>query len=145
MTKPNSIGFEIRTLSNLLKRKLFEFAPPPDGEEFTDMQGQIIDFLYANNNKREVFQKDVEEKFSMRRSTASRILQTLEKKGILTREYVSYDARLKKIVITAKAIENHERIRGKINEIESIVSRGLSEEEINIFFIITGKIKKNIL
>lgn len=145
MAKKRYIVFEVKTLSNLCKRKLFEFEPPPNDEEFTDVQGQTIDFLYQNFNKKDVFQKDIEEKFSIRRSTVSRLLQQMERKGVLTRESVPYDARLKKIVMTQKAIENHERIRKRIEEIETLVSKGLTKEEMNTFFAIVDKIKKNVL
>lgn len=145
METKNSIAFEIKTLSNLLKRKLFEFAPPPGDDEFTDMQGQIIDFLYANKDKKELFQKDLEEKFSIRRSTASRLLQGLERIGIVRREAVSYDARLKRLILTPKAITNHEKIREKIEEIEAIVSRELTDDEMEMFFIIAKKIKNNLI
>ena len=50
-------------------------------------------------------QKDFEQQFNIRRSTASNILALIEKNGLIQRESVPYDARLKKIVLTDKAIE----------------------------------------
>ena len=43
-----------------------------------------------------MFQRDVEQVFSLSRSTATGILQQLEEKGLLRRESVPSDARLKK-------------------------------------------------
>lgn len=40
-----AVGGEIRALSNLMRRKILEFAPPPEDPEFTEMQGQLLDFL----------------------------------------------------------------------------------------------------
>lgn len=139
-----SIGFEIRTLSNLLKRKLFEIAPPPAGEGLTDMQGQIVDFLFESGSHKEIFQRDVEERFSIRRSTASRLLMAMEQKGVLARETVPCDARLKKLTLTPKAVTCHVAVKAKIVEIEALATHGLTNEELCSFFDVANKIKKNL-
>lgn len=139
----NDLGYEIRTLSNLLKRKMFESALPPEGEELTDMQGQIVDYLFENQAK-EIFQRDIEENFFIRRSTVSRFLKTLELKEIVSRETVSQDARLKKVELTPKAIAFHEELKKKIEKIEALATKGLTEEEICQFILISEKIKKNL-
>ena len=89
------VGGEIRVLSNLIKRCMDDGMPP----ETTGMQGWIIGFLHRNED-RDMFQRDVEAEFNIRRSTATGILQLMEKNGFLLREPVAYDARLKKLVLT---------------------------------------------
>ena len=89
------VGGEIRMLSNLIKRCMDDGMPP----ETTGMQGWIIGFLHRNED-RDMFQRDVEAEFNIRRSTATGILQLMEKNGFLLREPVAYDARLKKLVLT---------------------------------------------
>lgn len=139
------IGFQIRTLSNLLKRKVFDVAPPPDNfETLTEMQAQIVNYLY-NNRSKEICQRDIEENFFIRRSTASRFLKSMEKQGIITREQVPHDARLKKLVLTPKTIKIHEELRQKIKKIEAILKNGLTDEEICQFTIIAEKIKSNLI
>ncbi|PGS79274.1 hypothetical protein COD02_28605 [Bacillus thuringiensis] len=49
-----------------------------------------------------VFQKDFEREFSIRKSTASRILKSMENNGLI--------ARLKKVVLTENAIKIHDSI-----------------------------------
>lgn len=66
----HSIGLTIRTLSNLLKRRMFETHPSPGGPPPTKMHAEIIDFLYQNRES-VIFQRDLEAHFSIRRSTAS--------------------------------------------------------------------------
>ena len=63
------------------------------------MQGWIIGYLYQNRDK-EVFQRDIQEQFSIRRSTVTGILQLMEKNGLITRSSVERDARLKKLELT---------------------------------------------
>ena len=99
------VGGEIRVLSNLIKRCMDDGMPP----ETTGMQGWIIGFLHRNED-RDMFQRDVEAEFNIRRSTATGILQLMEKNGFLLREPVAYDARLKKLVLTPKALAVHEGV-----------------------------------
>lgn len=140
----SKVGFEIRTLSNLLKRKIHEEYPAPEEERLTDMQGEIIDFLFEHRNVRDVYQKDVEMRFSIRRSTASRFLQSLEQKGFINRVPVPEDARLKKLILTPKAVTGHNGIKEKIKVIENQATKGLTQEELSSFFSIIDKIKSNL-
>ena len=76
------------------------------------MQRWVIGYLSEHEGK-DVFQRDLEEEFSVRRSTATGILQLMEKNELITREPVSHDARLKKLVLTPKAIEIQKRLLKK--------------------------------
>ena len=57
----------------------------------------------ARNRDREIYQHTIEQKFCITRSTASRVLALMEKKGLIARESVAHDARCKRIVLTDKA------------------------------------------
>lgn len=144
MTHRNNIGFEIRTLSNLIKRRVQNSSAISESNKLTGMHGFIIGYLYENLDKKEIFQRDIEAEFSIRRSTATGILQLMEKNNLITREPVDYDARLKKLVLTSKAIAIHESVTKEINEIEAQLTKGLTEEEINIFVATLEKLKRNI-
>ena len=62
----------------------------------------IIRYL-ARNADHDVFPQDVERRFGITRSTSCRVLGLMERKGLIVREPVPQDARLKKIVLTDKA------------------------------------------
>ena len=115
------VGGEIRVLSNLIKRCMDDGMPP----ETTGMQGWIIGFLHRNED-RDMFQRDVEAEFNIRRSTATGILQLMEKNGFLLREPVAYDARLKKLVLTPKALAVHEGVISRIRATEARITKDLS-------------------
>lgn len=136
------IGFEIRCINNLFKRYI-ELNKPPELDETTGIHGWAIKYLYENRDK-EIFQKDFETRFSIRRSTATNMLKLMEVKGLIERVSVPKDARLKKIVLTGKAINIHKQIEKNIMDFEKQLSRGLSEEEIESFFRILDKIKNNM-
>ena len=135
------IGFQIRAVSNLIKRKLSETRPneqPP----LTDLQGRILGFLYHRQD-REIFQKDIEEHFYIRRSTVSRLLAGMEEQGLLRRVPVPWDARLKKLVLTPKSIALNQEIFRRLEEMEHLLERGLSQRELEEFLRILEKIKQN--
>ena len=143
MNQHKHIGFEIKTLSNLIKRQFDQSSNKKEIDNLTGTNGWVIGYL-ANNQHRDVFQRDLELEFSIRRSTASKILQLMEKKGFIKREAVEYDARLKKLVLTEKALEVHAIAQQGINQLEKKISKGLTNEEIETFFKIAEKIKKNL-
>lgn len=136
------IGFEIRALTNLLKREINQ-GVDQEHQCNTGMHGMIIDFL-LNNQEREIFQRDFEEEFAMRRSTASRMLKLMENNGMIIRVPVSEDARLKKIVLTPEAIASHDSLMNSRIKIEEKIRKGISEDELDVFFQVIDKLKKNL-
>jgi MarR family transcriptional regulator, repressor for mepA len=106
------------------------------------MQMWIIGFLDMNEGK-EIFQKDIEAEFNIRRSTATGILQLMEKNGFITRQPVGRDSRLKKVVLTPQAKDLALRVKQRMKHADAELAKGLSQEELNTFFAIIDKIKKN--
>lgn len=144
MERSKSIGFQIRTLANQIRRTLDEEKTCEEKKELTGMQGWIIGYIYDHAMTQDVFQRDIEKEFDIRRSTATAILQLLEKNGYILREPVAYDARLKKLILTPKAIDHHVTIMSRVRKIETKLSAGLSEGEKQLFLEIVEKIKANL-
>ena len=142
MTHKTQLGFEIRTVHNLIKREVAK-TKPPELDSSTGVHGWVIHYFYENRTK-DIFQKDFEERFSIRRSTATNMLNLMETNGLIIREKVDYDARLKKITLTQKAIEIHNQIEKNIELIENKISAGISDEEYLSFISTLQKIKANL-
>ena len=110
-------GRLIHILSNQMKRRNASEAVGDDG--LTTMQKHVLKHILLETMHREVYQKDIEEEFQIRKSTATGILQLMEKNGFISRESSKKDARLKRIVPTPKAealrpeILEHIRDNGK--------------------------------
>lgn len=68
-------------------------------------QARLLAFLSIVSIQQDIFQKDIEEEFGIRPSSVTGLLQALEQEGMIVREPVSSDGRLKKIVLTEKAKE----------------------------------------
>jgi DNA-binding MarR family transcriptional regulator len=143
MEKNERIGLTIKRISNLFKREVDKAIADRGIEELTGMQSFVIGYL-ARNSQRDVFQKDIEKEFSIRRSTATAMLQLLEKNGYITRVVDSDDARLKKIILTPKALKRRKIISQEIDKTEERLYRGLSKEEILAFFKVAEKLKENL-
>ena len=143
MEPEKHVGFEIRTLSNLIKRHVEKSETKKYVDNITGVHSWVIGYLYRNEDK-DIFQRDLEEKFSIRRSTATAILQLMEKNGLVTRKSVDYDARLKKISLTPKARELQQMIFKDIEQLEERLVKDISEEETTAFFKTIEKIKKNM-
>lgn len=137
------IGFEIHRSSRLVKRYLDNDATKLYIDKLTGTHGWAIGYLHQNSD-RDIFQKDFEQEFNIRPSTASNILSLIEKNGLITRESVPYDARLKKIVLTQKAIDIHQIIENSFEKLEDKLKDGISQEELEIFFRVIYKINNNI-
>jgi DNA-binding MarR family transcriptional regulator len=143
MAERNDIGFKVRILGNLIKRDVEKRKSELGIDLPKGINGWAISYFFDNSDK-DIFQKDFENEFSIRRSTASNILKTMEQNGFITRESVASDARLKKIVLTEKAINIHKSVLKSINEREERLRNGLTRDEIENFLKITDKLIKNM-
>ena len=67
------VGYEIKALSNLLRRRLWGPADHPQSM-LTEIEGVLIGYL-CHSQGREIYQKDLERALCIRSSTASRLLK----------------------------------------------------------------------
>lgn len=137
------IGCEVRVLANLIKKTLDNSPTFQKHKNITGMQYFIIGYIYKNKDS-DVLQKDVEKMFFMQKSTTSKMLNTMEKNGLIIREDVCYDKRTKKIILTDLALTIKEDAKKEIDQLEASMLKGLTNEEINIFYDVMKKIEQNI-
>ncbi len=137
-----SVKKEFMCLSNLIRREM-DASRVKRGLPVTAMHGLIIGYL-CKNSDRDVFQKDIEEAFSYRRSTASTVLGLMEEKGLIDRVSVPYDARLKKLVLTDKALEIVAAHEEDSAEVDALMMRGISDEELDGFFSVLDRMIDNL-
>ena len=143
MSNTDLLGFRIRSLWQQVKRLMNRHLTENDGYGLTGMQFAIVSYIAKESATRDVFQKDLEQKFDIRKSTVTGILNTMERDGLLLRETVPYDARLRKMILTDKALQAKKNSEQVIDTVENQLSKGLTEEEIATFLTILEKISKN--
>ncbi len=129
----------VSKLSNQLRRKLDMLS---SRKEFSGSQGRTLHFLLAQTQ--DVFQKDIEEEYSIRPSTATELLKQMEKNGLIVREPVAYDNRLKKIVLTDKALIYKHQVVEDLTELERNLVKDISEADLEIFFQVIEKMMDNL-
>ncbi|MBR5187886.1 MAG: MarR family transcriptional regulator [Clostridia bacterium] len=143
MAEPFRIGAQIKVLSNLLMREIGNSACAKSANEATGNNMFIIRYLAQRKNE-DVFQKDLEEVFSVRRSTMSNIVLRMEQKGFLTREPVLYDHRLKKLVLTKKGENLHATMESVVLQTEEKLTLGFSAEEKETLSLLLEKLRRNL-
>lgn len=141
--KKRCIGQEINRMYHIISRHIAIYVKESGMDEVTMMHGWIMRYLYERQHQ-DVFQKDIERKFSIGRSSVSGILQVMEKKGYIRRESVDYDARLKKVLLTEKGIGACESMGAIVVETEQMIEKDIDEQELEIFFRVMDKIRENM-
>lgn len=138
-----AVGKELRSLNNLIMRH-FENSPRQKQiESATGTNGWIIVYL-SRNRDRDIFQKDLETQFGITRSTASKVLNLMERKGFIQREKVARDARLKKIVLTPMAWELSDRMQEYAICFERKLTNGFTEDEQDTLLDYIQRMKTNL-
>ncbi len=136
------IGIGLRSLNNAVRRYLENNTPPLSGDKITCSNAWIIGFI--DRAEGDVYQRDLEEEFGITRSTASKVLILLEKKGLILREGVAHDARLKKLVLTDKAREIAVRMKKNGARMEAQLTRGFTEEELSALANYMQRMRDNL-
>lgn len=132
------IGKDIHIVANKIDRKKDKLM---GGFDCTHSQSAVM-FYILNNKDRDIFQRDIEEEFGIRRSSVSATLSNLEEKGYIARGSVSQDARLKRITVTQKGEKLIEESTKIINGFEKELIEKLTDEEIDTFYRVLDKLSK---
>lgn len=143
MPPRETIGFDIRTLSILIKRYIDGSATKQYVDNLTGTHGWVIGYLYDNRDH-DVYQRDLETQFSIRRSTATGILQLMEKNELILREPVESDARLKKLVLTEKALDIHKMVEEDRKRTEDQLTKDIDAQELAIFRKVLKQMIRNM-
>lgn len=138
-TLTNSAARYVSKLSNKIRRKIDAFSSK---EDFSGAQGRVLHFILAQTE--DVFQKDIEEEYGLRPPTATELLKKMEQSGLIRREAVSYDARLKKIIVTEKAMQYKDQIVNDQITLENELTKGISVAEMKTFFRVMKIMLKNL-
>ncbi len=130
LNKEGNVGYKLRLLHNQIHNHMEHQKQKNESMtgELTRMQRFTIGFLYRNHD-REIYQRDIEAEFAISRATASNILSVMERRGLLRREPVEHDARLKKLVLTELSYRMYRQVEQDIRETEELLTKGFSEND----------------
>ena len=94
--------------------------------EVTQMQARVLLHLMRMEAVQEVRQKDLEEKFQIRGSTVTGLVERLEEKGLLVREYGRTDGRCRILRTTEKGKLLQKEMMEHLEETEHLMLQGFS-------------------
>ena len=138
------LGLDISKINHIISRKMDASVISAIDDNLTISQAYVIDFICNEGKDKDVFQKDLESVFDLKRSSISLMLNNMEKNGLIVRMLVKEDGRLKKIVLTEKSIKIYEKISDAIDLIENKLSENITEEEIKVFQNVLNKIRNSL-
>ena len=78
------------------------------------------------------------------KSDVSRAMSMMEQKGLVEKRSVSYDARLKKLVLTEKSEAIAHLMSDDIAKLESVLTDGFSESELDTLYSYIDRMKNNL-
>lgn len=136
-----NLGGLIHKVAHKMKREI-DHANQKLG--VSGVQGRIIGYVRCESKNRDVFQKDIEEHFELRGSSVTSTLQNLEKMGFIVRESIPTDQRLKRIVLTKKALYIHNQITKNIEQVEKEAFSSINKEEEQLLSDLLKRILNNI-
>jgi DNA-binding MarR family transcriptional regulator len=142
--KTQQLGYTLISTVNMMRRLACEKADAAR-PALTAMQRFFLGEIRMHElDGKEIYQKDLEAKFSIRRSTASGILSLMEQNGLLTRTPSPRDARLKTLHLTDDARKICEKHEAEVDSIERQITAGLTDAELEQLFSTMEKIRHNI-
>ena len=141
--KQKKLGGEISSIKNLFNRNVENSEVFRYVNMITSTNSFILGFLERHRDI-DIYQKNIEEKFLITKSTTSKILKLMEQNGLIERIGVDSDARLKKIVLTEKGLAINESVRSTLDEVEKKALEGFEPHEITQLYSYFERIKNNL-
>ncbi|MCF0111975.1 MAG: MarR family transcriptional regulator [Erysipelotrichaceae bacterium] len=137
------LSFQVYKTNKMMRQLIDRYSMEKGVEDIALVHGWILGYL-ADHENEDVYQKTIEKRFSIAKSHVTGILKTLESQGYITRCSVKNDARLKKIRLTEKGRESDLAVRQSIDEMESVLSEALNDEEKSQLISLLQKLQFNV-
>ncbi len=112
--------------------------------ELSGSQARTLHFIAYRSEEGVVCQRDIEEAFDLKPSSVSLLLRNMEQRGLILRQSVEGDGRLKSVHLTPEAKELSQRLVDTLVGMETVVSRGVTPEEREVFLAVIEKIHINL-
>lgn len=139
--KERDVGQYVSRLHNEIRRELDRLAVR---NQISGAQAHVLIYILVETQNRDLFQKDIEEKYSIRPSTASALLKKMIQAGLIQREPLPQDKRLKRIMPTAKAQAAQAGVFADLLTMENKLTQGIDPAALAIFFQVIEKMIANL-
>ena len=140
-----ALGLELRKISNLSRRYFEQYSHKKCIDDITGPNSWIIGYVGDKTEAgEEVYQRDLETRLGITRSTVSKVVNLMVQKGLLSRQSVEHDARLKKLELTDKSRELKKLMDEDHRKFEAALRKGFSEEELTQLIAYLDRMKTNL-
>ena len=139
-------GAPVKCVLDVSKNLRYYFDQKTAQDGLTGIQMRVLGHIHMEEMRgNSVFQRDIEEVFRIKRSSVTSVLQTLEKKGLIVRESIPEDARLKKIALTKEARQLQVCTYHALGNMEKQIRSLFTEEEFNCFLDYMNRIDQKAI
>ena len=141
--RKESIGHALHALDNTMRRFIDTYSHKQENEQLTGANVWVIQFI-ADNRDGPVYMRDVERRFGITRSTASKVVDMLAKKGFVERHIGETDGRLRRLTLTPAAEAIVDTIRANHEMMENVLLRGFTANECTTLLSYLNRMKLNV-
>ena len=111
----------------------------------TAAQHEVLVYVFKNENKRDIFQKDVEKHLKLTNPTVTGIIKRLEEKNMIVRCSSAEDARYKCLHVTEKGRDVIcKSFKFGADNIEKQLVKDLSDDEVKMLKDLLYRVLKNM-
>ncbi len=137
-TYKNSIGFKINQTANRINNRFNEVL---NAYDIAPEQRATLEIIKADKHTN---QTEIASILGKNKTTISRSLKAIEKKGFIKRVEIKEDKRVNIIELTQKGEEVLIESTKSVTQFREKLSLGLQKEEIEQLFTLLDKVYKNI-
>ena len=110
----------------------------------TPTQMRVVDYIMKNIDKKVIYQKDIETALKLSKATVSDVLNRMEKNKLIERKINPKDTRSKMVVLSKNTNEKYEIRKKRLQELEKIAEKDITQEELVVFSNILDKMINNL-
>ena len=137
-----SICEEIKKIDNLTIRKMILLTKQEGLDTLSPSQLMIIKYL--SESDKDVYQKDLEKSFPLRKSTICGIIKTMQKNGLIKLTNSKEDLRSKKIELTSLSKTIDIKIKNCFKVFDKLIIKDIDLNDLEVFFKVCLQIQNNL-
>lgn len=137
-----SISEEIKKIDNLTIRKMILLTKQEGLDTLSPSQLMIIKYL--SESDKDVYQKDLEKSFPLRKSTICGIIKTMQKNGLIKLTNSKEDLRSKKIELTSLSKTIDIKIKNCFKVFDKLIIKDIDLNDLEVFFKVCLQIQNNL-
>lgn len=139
------IGAVFHYASNAIRRGLDNAIAAEVSPELTGVRGMVLHYIVrCTSEGKPVYQRDIETRFRVQRSSVTVLLQAMEQADFITRRAVERDARLKSLAPTQKGLACNDALDACICRYETSLRQGIPPEQLETTYALIVHLMDNL-